>query len=165
MIDVGPEVFLTYDLKCTRIFRHDCFEDSFILEEIHTAGRVDHLSSYFQGYYACIEEFLLEACYGFYIFDMPVLGRVGSLIESAFSTTRSIEKDTIKYFWRMSEILPRIERDSDIHASHAIEILEELRYPLTSWFIRDDKGVWIHFCQLSRLSTRACSHIEYEKIF
>jgi hypothetical protein len=78
-IDMWPEMFLVANLECIWIFRCDTFEDSLILDEIHTAGRVDHLSSYFQCDDRSIDELLLESRYGFYIFDMPVFGRISTL--------------------------------------------------------------------------------------
>ena len=79
ILDMRPEMFLIGNLKCIWIFFGDAFEDSFILDEIHTTSRVDHLTFDFKCYDRCIDEFFLEASYGLNIFDMPVFRRVCTL--------------------------------------------------------------------------------------
>ena len=70
---------------------------------------------------------------------MPVFRRIRSLIECPFSATWSIEKDTIESLRGRAKILSRIECDSYIRTSHAVEILQKLGDSLTSWLIGYDK--------------------------
>ena len=163
MVDMRPEALLRNDFESAGIFLVYTFEDSFILEKIHTTGRVYHLSSYFQCDYSCIDKFFLKSRDSFYIFYMPVLRRVSTLIESSFATTRSIQKDTIEYFWCFTEILSRVERHSYIYTTHTIEILKKLWYSFSGGFISDDKSIGIHFCKLCSLSSRTRCHIEYNE--
>ena len=79
MIDVWPEMFLEYHFEGVRIFLSYRIDHSLVLDEIHTASRVDHLTSYFQCYDRSIEELLLETGNFFNIFYMPVLCRVSTL--------------------------------------------------------------------------------------
>ncbi len=161
MIDMWPEAFLVGNLKSMGIFTHYGVDDSFVFEEIQTACRIEHLSSYFQSYYGSIEEFFLETCDSFYIFYMPVFCRVSTFIESSFTTTRSIEKDAVEYFRSMSEVLSRIQGDSDICTAHAIEILEKLWDAFTSRLVGDDEAIWIVLCELCGLTSWTRRHIEY----
>lgn len=78
-VDMWPEMFLIGDLECPRIFRSDTLEYSLILDEIHTAGRVDHFSSDLKCDDRSIDELLLESSDSLDIFYMPVFGRVSSL--------------------------------------------------------------------------------------
>ncbi len=49
MVDMWPESLLREDLESTRILGFDRSEDSFIFEEVHTTGRVDHFTTYLEG--------------------------------------------------------------------------------------------------------------------
>ena len=164
MIDMWPEMLLEYHFEGVRIFLSYRVDHSLVLEEIHTAGRVYHLTSYLQCYDRSIEELLLESSDGFYIFYMPVLRRISTLKEGPFTTTRSVEEDTIECLWSLAEVLPWIESDSYICASHAIEILQKLRDTLSGRLICDDEWIRIHLTELCRLATGTCCHIEYDEI-
>lgn len=139
MINMWPKTFLENDLESAWIFLCYAFEYSFIFEEIHTTGRVYHFSSDFECDYGCMDQFFLESRYCFYIFDMPMFGRIGPLVESPFTTTGSIEQDTIESLWSFGEVLAWVECHSDIRTSHTIEVLEELGDTFTGGLIGDDK--------------------------
>ena len=87
-----------------------------------------------------------------HILDMPILENISSSECRSFATTRSIEEDTIEDFRFPSKILSRIERHTDIHTSHTIEILEKLGDAFTSGLIRDDEALGIVFRERCRLA-------------
>ena len=111
-----------------------------------------------------IEEFGLESSNLLDVLYMPVLHCVSSLVERSLTTTRSVEKDTIKSLRILFPELSRIERDTDIRTSHPLCILQELWYSLSSWLIGNHKTIWKVLSKLCGLASRAGCHIEDEEI-
>lgn len=95
---------------------------------------------------------------------MPIFYRVRPFVKGSLARTRRVEQNAIKNLAKMTPLLTRIERHSDIWRVHAFEILQKLRNALAGRLVRDNKGIREIFRELRRLATRRRRHIENEKI-